>query len=310
MGKILSLGDVAWLLHHILPLPWMYRLARLHGRVVHLLNREKRAIVARNLGPFAKDSKDLRRMTRQFFELRQVRVLMVVLFLDMDPDKWEEHFAIDGVAHLDQALSHQKGVILLGSHLNSLGGFMALMILKRRGYDIAVALPSDAELYPQTVFGRRLRRRTDTESLKQRMGGFYVQFNVRPIIKKLAGNGVIGQTGDGWHSVSFARVPFLGRSLPFTTGMMSVAQSTGAMIVPLNVVGRPPYMRAEISPPFQVPKGENPEEDLTEAVAAYTRTLERALRENVVCWEHWLIADTLETMDAWTDRPLRDRYEL
>lgn len=310
MGTIISQADVAWILQRLLPLSWMYRLARLQGRLVYLLDRKKRAIVARNLSPFSKDAKDLKRMTRGFFELRQVRVLMLVAFLSMDPKKWEDHFTIDGIGHLEQALSEQQGVILLGSHLNSIGVFMAIMILRRRGFDVSLALPSEGELYPPTLFGNLVRRRTESKTLKDHLGGFYVQFNVRPIVKRLSKNCIIGQTGDGMHSVSFTEVPFLNQTVPFTTGMMSVAQSTGAVVVPFNVVGEPPKLRAAISPPFRVPNEESSEEALRAAVASYAQILEKDLRENLLCWEHWLIDDTLETMKGWPDRPLRERYDV
>lgn len=310
MPKLVSLGDAAEILHRVLPLSWMYRLARLNGRLVCALRGEKRRVVAANLAPFADGATELEEMTRQFFEYKQTRVLMLLLFLGMAPEQREEHFGIDGLEHLDSALSEGRGAILLGSHLNSIGVFMAVMILRQRGYDVQVALPSPAELFAPTHFGKLVRRHSQTTSLMEHIGGFHVQFNVRPIVKRLAQNVVIGQTGDGWHSAAFVNVPFLGRSLPFTTGMMSVAQSTGAIVVPFNVVGRPPNLRCAISAPFRVPKGEDPARELVAAVAGYVRGLEADLRENVTCWEHWLIPDTLETMAGWPARSLRDRYEV
>lgn len=310
MPKLVNLSDVAEVLHPVLPRSWMYSIARLHGRMIWALKRGRRRAVARNLAPFVGDAKDLRRLTRRFFELRQLRVLMLVLFLRMDPDEWEQHISIEGLDHLDAALGEGKGVILLGSHLNSIGGFMAIMVLRRRGYDVQVALPSDEELFEPTRLGSFLRRGSPQKTLTEHLGGFFVQFNVRPIVRKLADNVIIGQTGDGWHSVAFTKVPFLGRSLPFTTGMMSVAQSTGASVVPCNILGEAPALRCSISAPFTVPKGEHPELDLRAAVASYAQGLERDLLDNVICWEHWLIPDTLNTIEEWTERSLEERIRV
>ena len=310
MPKLVSQSDAAEILRHVLPRSWMYRIARLQGWLVWAVRRDRRRAVARNLAPFAADERELKRMTRQFFELRQLRVLMMIMFLGMDPKEWDRHLAIEGIEHLDEALQRGKGAVLLGSHLNSIGGFMAFMILRRRGYDLGVALPSEKELYEPTILGQYLRRRSGGRTLTEHLGGFFVQFNVRPIVRKLAQNSVVGQTGDGWHSVAFTKVPFLGRSLPFTTGMMSVAQSTGASVVPFNIVGRPPDLRCAIAPAFTVPKGDHPEQDLADAVARYARALERDLLDNVVCWEHWLIEDTLNTIEGWTERSLEERFRV
>ena len=310
LARLINLRDVANILRRVLPVPWLHRLARLHGLLVYLLSAERRRTVAGNLAPFASDDAELKRMTRRFFELRQVRVLMMVLFLELDPSRWDEHLRIDGLEHLDRALAEGRGVILLGSHINSIGLFMAIMMLRRRGYDVGVALPSDKELYPSTVVGRLIRAGRPAPTLKELLGGFYVQFNVRPIVRKLAANGIIGQTGDGWHSVSFAPVPFLGRKLPLTTGMLSVAQSTGAMVVTANVLGDAPRLSCVLGEPFRVPKGENPDADLVDALTTYAATLDRDLRANLLSWEHWLIPDTLDTMESWPDRPLKERYEL
>ena len=310
MPKLVSQSDVAGVLQHVLPRSWMYEIARLHGRLIWALKRDRRKAVARNLAPYAADARELRTMTRRFFELRQLRVLMLVMFLSMDPDEWEQHLTFDGLENLDLALRDGKGAILLGSHLNSIGGFMAIMILRQRGYDVRVALPSDVELFEPTTVGRFLRRGSPQTTLTEHLGGFFVQFNVRPIVRKLAENAIIGQTGDGWHSVAFARVPFLGRSLPFTTGMMSVAQSTGASVVPFNIVGEAPALRCSIAGPFVVPHGDHPDQELTDAVASYAQALERELLKNPICWEHWLIDDTLNKIESWTERSLQERFEV
>ena len=310
MSGLVGLGDVAGLLRRVLPLPWMYRLARLHGTAVWLLRSQQRRAVARNLAPFAAGDAELRKMTRRFFQLRQSRVLMLLLFLEMSPSERQAQLEIEGLEHLDHALARGRGAILLGSHLNSLGVFMSIMVLRQRGYAVELALPSDAEVFPTTRVGQLLRRKSARPSLNEELGGFFVQFNVRPIVKRLAQNVVVAQTGDGWHSTAFTTVPFLGRMLPFTTGMMSVARSTGAMVVPFNVVGAPPELRCAMSEPLDVPRGDDAAADLGAAVATYAARLEHDLLQNVACWEHWLIEDTLDTMGRWPERPLRERLEI
>ena len=83
MPRLVSLGDVAQIFYYVLPLSWMYRIARLHGRLVCSIRSGTRRIVARNLEPFASDQAALEGMTRRFFEYRQTRGLMLLMFLMM-----------------------------------------------------------------------------------------------------------------------------------------------------------------------------------------------------------------------------------
>lgn len=310
MGPLIGLGDVALLLSRVLPRRWLYALARLQGLALYLASGDSRRRVTANLAPFAAGRRELARMTRRFFELRQIRMLMIILALQSRPEAWDEMVAIDGIEHLDDALDKGRGAVLLGSHLNSVGIFITIMILRRRGYDVGVALPSDEDLFPATRFGAMLRRRSNAASLKELIGGFYVQFNVRPIVRYLTRNGVVGQTGDGWHSAAFVEVPFLGRTLPFTTGMMSVAQSIGAAVVPFHIEGDAPHLRCVISPPMVVPEDDADGSRLEAAVGEFVAGFETALRDNLLAWEHWLIPDTLESMASWPDRPLQERLDL
>lgn len=310
MANIATVGDVALVLSRVLPPAPLYGLARSHGRLVHRLDSRRREIVSENLREFARDEGQLASMTSRLFELRQIRVLMILRALDMPPKERESLLAVEGIEHLDQALELGKGVVLLGSHLNSLGNFLTMMILRQRGYAAGIALPSPATLFPDTPLRRWLRRGSERASLMDEIGGYFVQFNVRPVVKRLARNEVVAQTGDGLHSVAFLEAPFLGRMLPFTTGMLSVAQATGAMVVPFNVVGEAPHLTCSLGSAFQVDKGDDPQADLQAAVLRYVAQLETALLGNLVSWEHWLIPKALDTIASTPSLPLEDRYQV
>jgi len=310
MSNVATVGDIALLLSRVLPARYLYALARIHGRLVYRLDKRRREIVSANLAEFADDAAHLARMTRRFFELRQIRVLMVLQALEMSPGERESLLAIEGIEHLDRALETGKGVVFLGSHLNSLGNFLTLMVLRQRGYAASIALPTPATLFPDTRLRLWLRGGSAGASLMEEIGGFFAQFNVRPIVKRLGKNEIVAQTGDGLHSAAFLDAPFLGHTLPFTTGMLSVAQATGAMVVPFNVVGEAPHLRCSIGSPFRVDKGEDPRASLQAAVTSYVTHLEAAVRTNTVSWEHWLIPRTLQTIASTPSIPLEERYHI
>ncbi len=312
--RLASLGDILYLLYPILPLRWMFRLARLRGRLSYGLKKTARRVVRNNLAGALTNGRpadDLDVLTRKFFEDRQLRALLIMLAPRMSTQELASLFRIEGLEHLDRAVERGRGVLLLGSHLHSVCMFLAIVLLRRRGYDIRVAMPTRRDPWSATRLRRYIDSLSRTPSLREQLGAFYAQFNVRPIVSHLRSKRIVAQTGDGWHSAGFVDVDFLGRSLPFTTGVMSIARLTGCSIVPLFTVGDPPYgMSFIFEEPFTVEKTENTHRDLQASVARYARMLERHLLDNISSWEHWGIEDTLNTLAEWPRRPLGRRYEI
>ena len=99
---------------------------------------------------------------------------------------------------------------------------------------------------------------------------------------------------------------FLGRTVPFTNGVMNIARRTGAAVVPLFVTGRPPSLRFVIEPAFTI----DDDDELRGRVEAYASRLEGYLLERPETWQHFAVPETLSTLEGWEDRPLEERYEL
>jgi KDO2-lipid IV(A) lauroyltransferase len=314
LTKLVDSSDAGYLLYSILPLDRIYALSRLHGRLTYLVNRRQRRTVRRNLAQIVgatRSGGEIDQLTRRFFEYRRIRGMMQAVAPRLTNAEMAQRLPVEGLDHLDRALEQGRGAILLGTHLNSVSMFNAIVMLRERGYDIGVALPEERDPWAPSRLRRAVSRLTGTKSLRELIGGFYAQFNIRPIVRHLAANGVVAQTGDGLHSARFVEVDFLGRRIPFPTGMAGVAQLTGAPIVPIFQVGAPPdRLRIIIEEPWTVERGDDPAAALTEAVAAFAQRLEYHLLENIACWEHLLIEDTLATMASWPQRPLQERYNV
>lgn len=314
MRKLAEPSDAAYLLYSLLPLRALFAIARAHGRLTHVVARRRRATVRANLaaaGGAGRSAAELDALTRRFFEYKAGRSLLLAVATRLTDAELARLLPTEGLEHLDAALEHGRGVILLGSHLNSVSMFNAIIMLRRRGYDIGVALPEAEDPWSPSVIRSFLAKRLGTRSVYEATGAFFAQFNIRPIVRKLAENAVVAQTGDGLHSARFVDVEFLGRELPFPTGMAAIAQLTGAVIVPVFQVGSPPDgLRIVFEEPRTIDAGADAEASLRAAVADYARRLEHHLRENLACWEHWLIEDTLTTIESWPRRPLADRYEV
>ncbi len=310
---IVNAADAAHILYRLMPLEWLYSLARLQGRLRYRRARVGRVVLDNLANVFGDDlsRQEIDRMGRQFFEYERIRSLLINLVPHMRDDVLEGLFPVEGEAYLDEALARGKGAILLGSHLNSVIMFVALTMWRRRGYAVRVALPEPGDPWAPTLVGRALgtlggRRETVLEGI----GGFYSQFNIRPIVRCLRKNQLIGQTGDGWHSARFVEVEFLGRRLPFTTGFWSIAQMTGAAVIPMFVTGAPPHdTRIILEKPITFQPGAGATAQIDEAIAAYAKRLEHHLLACVPVWQHWLTPQVLDTLTSWPERMLAERYK-
>ena len=309
---IFTLSDAAYVAYPLVPFRALCALAGIQGRLQYRTRARERTVVRRNLAAAFGDersARDLDRLTRQAFEYRQLRGLLMTLMPRLGPKRVARLFPIEGIEHLDGSVSAEPGPIVVASHMNSLCNFQALELLRAKGYDLGVALPVDADPQPASDFRRLLDRVTGGRSFRDRTGAFYAQFNVRPIARRLKGGSGVLLVGDGWHSAGFVRVDFLGRPVFFTTGTMSLARLTGSPVVPMFVVGTPPDgLRIVFEEPIVPDPSLGTRADVERMVGCFVQRLEHRVREGVPCWQHWFEEDALGQMAALPDTPLEERY--
>lgn len=306
---LVTLSDLTYVSYPFVPLRGLCAFARLHGTVQYLKDKRAAAAVRGNLASANGRLSDgeLQAKTRRFFEYSSLRNLLFMLSPKLTDDKMLKVFSIDGLDRLDRAIAAGKGVILLASHLNSVSVFMLVIMLRRRGYDIRVALTVEEDHWSSSRFRKLLNTMTRGRTYFEHMGAFSAHLNIRPIVRALSEGAAVLQTGDGWHSAGFVEVDFLNRRLPFTTGMLRVAQETGATVVPIFTEGAPPdRLRFKIEEPFTVPKSE----PVDASVSAFAKRLEHYLKENLECWEHWRVPDALQALASVPKQTLENRYRI
>lgn len=310
----MNLTDVAYLLYPTIPLRILFSLARAHGRLLYLTRRTVRDAVRKNLRDAVETSGvvgDVEKMTRRFFEYRQLRTLLLTLAHRLPDGELARLFPIEGEERLDEALAEGRGTVLIGSHVNSICAFMAVHALSRHGYDVRAALPTPTMPYDRSPFRKAIDRLLRSDGSWMRDSSFYAQFDVRPILRALGENAVVLLMGDGWHSASFVEVELLGRRVHLTSGPIAVARGAGAPILPLFTVGEPPdRLRFLIEPRLETPESSGDGSQLTEStVREYARRLDIHVRGNLSCWQHLQEEDALRRMENLLDGSLADRYK-
>ena len=307
-------GDLAYLAYLIVPFDLFMWFGRAAGRLEMIARPKARRAVRANLeqafgvtmSPVALDA-----LTRQVFEFHQMRVLLVLVAPLMAVDgTLEKHFPLRQLENLDRAIAGGNGAIIIGSHVNSIGGLLAMVRLRQLGYDVRVPLPEREDAWSPTLFRRFVHRVVGGQAVSELIGAFYAQFNVRPLMKILGQNAVLLLVGDGWHSASFVDVEFLGRRLPFTSGPLNFARLAGVPVVPFFAVGEPHRMYFEFEPGFTVEKGADQRQDVERKVRFFVKRVETRMLADIPCWQHWMVEDVFGSLERWRDKPINERYAM
>ncbi len=305
-------GDLVYCAYLLLPLRWFLALGRPLGWLEMLVHPKARRAVHANLQTAfgaTRTPPEIARMTRQVFEFHQTRTLMVLVApLITVRGQLERYFPLRNVEHLDRALAAGTGAIIIGSHVNSVGGLLAMIQLRRAGYNVLSPMPDRRDAWAPTPFRRLIHRLLNASPVSTLIGAFYAQFNVRPLVNELKQGSVLLLMGDGWHSASFVDAQFLGRSLPFSNGPLMIARLADVPVIPIFSVGPPHRMHFEFEPAFRVRRGGSTEEDVEGRVRGYVARVEERMLADIPSWQHWMEEDVFGQLERLREQTLEERY--
>lgn len=313
-SNLFDLADIPYVLYPLIPMRWMYPFVGLEASLMHRFDRKTRSIIRNNLAStfgHTKSEEEIEELTRQFFEYKQLRTLLLYLFPKLNSAEKEKLFPIDGLQNLDRALAQDKGAIICGAHISSALALVVKDLLRERGYDVSLPSPVKELPYPPSAFRKFVDRLSSNGHREYQAGIFHAQFNIRPMVRLLKGKRVLLMMGDGAHSAGFAEVDFLGRRVLLTTGIVGISRLTGAPTVPFFITGAPPEgLRIVIEEPIPIEKTEDAQRDLQAMVENYAKRLEYHLLQNIPSWQHWLVENNLESMSNEFRKPLHERYHV
>lgn len=305
-------GDLVYVAYLLLPFRIFVQFGRVLGWIEMLVRPQARRAVRANIEQAfgaTKSAREKDALTRQVFEFHEMRVLLVLVAPLLAADgSLAKYFPLEDLEHLDRAVAAGKGVLIIGSHVNSIGGLLAMARLRQLGYDVRVPMPDRNDAWPPTVFRRFVHRRTGAKTVSELIGAFYAQFNVRPLMKVLEQGSILLLMADGWHSASFVDADFLGRRLPFTNAPMNFARLAGVSVVPFFSVGQPDRMHFAFEPAFTVERTTPPNLDVERKVRHFVGRVEARMLSDIPCWQHWMVEDVFGSLEGWRDKPIHERY--
>lgn len=228
----------------------------------------------------------------------------------LSTDNVERFMRFDGREHLDEALSHGRGALLLYPHAGNV--MLMIGLLSLSGYDYTqVALrgfpPPERQLSDDvrpSWFNRRAREAR--ESAEDHLPASFLPLEGPPrdIFRALDRNGIVGIAFDGRGGTRFRPTPYLGRTALLATGPWRIAAKREVPIVPaLCVRDRDRHHRLLLCAPVLPDMGLPLEErclDLQDRVLAHQ--IEPLLRRHPDHYARWLVHCRVHA--AMDDHPL------
>jgi len=310
LSSFINIRDIVNILVPFTPESLLMSLAKFQGNRVFRNNSCLRNAVYHNIetcypGKFTRNA--MESIVRQWFIFKHQKELLVFTMSLMNPGRLERVVPVEGLDHLDLALKNGKGVVLMGSHLNSIAHFLGIYRLRKMGYDAHAVMPTQDDPFKPSKVGRAIIRMTGEGALLDQIGAFYAQFNIRPILRCLSSNGIALLLGDGFHSTAFVPVNFMGRKVNFTTGPVAVARISGATLLPAFMTGSSPdQLKMVIGEPLHVTENSEKGQD-TEVVQQYACLLQHNIEQHMSGWQHWEFENILGLMEKIQDTSLQDR---
>jgi lauroyl/myristoyl acyltransferase len=277
----------------LLPIDWGIASFRLLGKIHYILFSDKNCLLANNLQmAFGKAlQKDrLKKIIIKYYENHYVDRLQIFLFPRFNKRNIDKIHTFEGLDNLEEALIKKKGCILIHGHVGPTQ--LPLCALGVKGYSVMqIGLPSDEGL---TWIGKHVAFR-----LRQKYEGqikasiIPAKSFLRPVFEQLKHNGIIMITGDGAGGISpigkYARFHFLNHQLPFSLGAISLAQRTGACLLPLfTVVGEEGRYKTIIESPLEMDYHSIKDERiLIRSMECFVRRLQQYLFSFPYLWHFW-----------------------
>jgi lauroyl/myristoyl acyltransferase len=200
-----------------------YGLCDFAGEIGYRLGRSARKAVRANLRhvlgrqpPDAVVREAFRSQARTYFE-----TFVIPSLTAQELPRWA---TVEGVEHLEAALSLGRGVILAGMHLGNPS--LAAQALAERGWGLRVVVePIEPPALHDLI--TRLRTKNGVEMIPLNEPSI-----ARRLIRELRGNNILGLMLDRELTGNGALIPFFGQPAMLSVGPATLALATGAVICP------------------------------------------------------------------------------
>ena len=298
LGLLILWFPVRIVIQHA-PLKLVYFLATMVADCFYTVAGEIRTTIYRELSRCLGTrytTKDIKRITKRSFEIYVKMHFENLLLGKLTKKSVERMVSVEGVEHLDLALSKGKGAIVLLSHFGSF--LMVLPALGFMGYRINQLGSPPVLILKHHGLIHRIK-----EKAYSNLPVTFLRSDraLMPAIEALKKNEILAVAFDGREGRSWVPTRFLDQTFLFSPGPIKMAMITGAPILPTFIVRQKNNtQRLIIESPFEF----EPMEHKKEFVSVNVRRLAKVFEQYILRYpcHYGMVLRT--TRDREVDRPL------
>lgn len=328
--KLFRLSDLFWsfvwlcgkIFYTVAPMPMLFLWANLKGWYKSRTAPQRIAAYNNLVAVFGdtKSEREIRALVRRHFqyaEKNELTYLLPRLRGFANPARWP----VEGLENLEAALAAGKGAILLSAHY----GYARMIkpVLSMRGYKVSIVGPKAGMRYSRrykqereqlhsefTRFGKFMYQRLQVARDSYDVIDLAATLNIRPLVQVLQRNEILFIQGDGLHAANLVNIEILGQQIPFPQGLMSIAQGTGAAVVPVFAIDSPNGLGLKIiiAKPLRFKKVEaSPRGETAPSIEDFARVFESFVKRYPHLYR-WSREKWLEKRRERGNRVVAERY--
>jgi len=266
------------MLARLLPLRWLQAIGNGFGSLLFRILKPRREIGTANLQRVFGDRYDRRecaRIIRSSMQNMAKTMLELLKAGSMSDEALQRFVQVRGQENLQQAVEHGKGVVVITGHFGNWELLAAT--IGRLGYDLSV-IARDANDQDTANIINRAREAAVAEVLPRE--------GVRKMLHTLRDGNVLGILPDQHTERGGLWLPFMGHLAATALGPATLAQRTGALIVPgFARRTEDDHLDVYFLPPLEVPDTGDRQED----IRLGTQMINDALSEQIMAHpEQWI----------------------
>jgi len=274
---------------YIIPVKTALSFFKLMGLIHFLVNRSKKKLLKENIPESIQSKFSLNRIILKYMQTHYLDRMCVFLFPKLNAKRIQSIVRIDGLEHIDNALEKQKGVILIHSHFGP--AQFSLFALAHQGYKMnQLGLRSDENISKIGKLQLKIRLKIEESSIPSNM--LYVNKFMRPVFKNLKDNQLVmlpaDATGGERFIGKYTEAGFLGRTMKFPIGWISLAEKTGAAVVPLSLhYDQHNTYRLKIHPPIDFINTNGEPVNIKHNLDQFLKILDDDIHHHPGSWHFW-----------------------
>lgn len=287
IGRIIFWFPVKWCVR-LLPFSSVYWIGGMLGWVdFHVMARRHRVrrMCATVANVLDKTEEEARHIIRVNFQNHGRNVLELMKYPTLSWQNLTCFVRFKGLEQVDRALQQGTGVILLTAHFGAKQLLQVALGMKEYQLNqIYYHVDEENLSYIQKHISQKQRM-----NIEARLPVKFISAKsfLRPVFRCLKNNEILVLTGDGagikaLMDDSYRPFPFLGKTMLFPTNAVSLAQRTGACLIPVFAVRDQQRHTIMFEPPLQI--AEIPAE---QAMQEFIAVLDRYIRRYPAEWEFW-----------------------